>query len=45
MKDFGIWGLTVVLGAVLLWLVEPYLRIYDVEAGDRAPGLLGIAVA
>lgn len=38
MKDFGIWGLTVVLGAVLLWRVEPYLRIYDVEAGDRAPG-------
>lgn len=38
MKEIAIWGVTVALGAALLWRVEPYLRVYDVEAGDRAPG-------
>lgn len=38
MKEIAIWGLTVGLGVLLLWRVEPYLRVYDVEAGDRAPG-------
>ena len=38
MKEITIWGLTVVLGAVLLWRVQPYLQIYKVESGDRAPG-------
>ena len=38
MKEIAIWGVTVILGAALLWRVEPYLRVYNVEAGDRAPG-------
>lgn len=38
MKEITIWGLTVVLGAALLWRVEPYLRKHNVDVGDRAPG-------
>jgi len=32
-----VWALTAVLAAVLMWRIAPYLQIYDVEAGDRAP--------
>ncbi|MDA0204935.1 MAG: TlpA disulfide reductase family protein [Acidobacteria bacterium] len=31
-------GLTLLLAVVLMWRVAPYLRIYKVDAGDRAPG-------
>ena len=32
-----VFGLSLVLSAVLLYRISPYLRIYQVEAGDRAP--------
>ena len=30
-------GLTLLLAGVLIWRVAPYLRVYKVDAGDRAP--------
>ena len=32
-----IWALTAVLAAVMVYKIEPYLRVYNVQAGDRAP--------
>jgi peroxiredoxin len=33
-----VWAITALLAAVLMWRIEPYLHIYNVNAGDRAPG-------
>jgi peroxiredoxin len=30
-------GLTLLLAGVLMWRVVPYLRVYKVDVGDRAP--------
>ena len=30
-------GLTLLLAGVLMWRVSPHLRVYKVDAGDRAP--------
>ena len=30
-------ALSIVLSAVLIWRVSPYLKVYNVDVGDRAP--------
>lgn len=33
-----VYGLALALAAVMVYRVQGYLRVYDVQAGDRAPG-------
>jgi len=37
MREKVVFGLTIVLSAVLLFKISPYLRVNNIEAGDRAP--------
>ncbi len=37
-KEAVVFGLSLALAAVLVFRVQGYLRIYDVQPGDRAPG-------
>ena len=37
-KEAVVCGLSLALAAVLVFRVQGYLRIYDVQPGDRAPG-------
>lgn len=37
-RETFVYGLALALAAVMVYRVQGYLRVYDVEAGDRAPG-------
>ncbi len=39
-KDVIVYGLAVVLASVMVYRVQGYLRVYDVQAGDKAPAFL-----
>ena len=37
-KESVVYGLALVLASAMVYRVQGYLRVYDVQAGDRAPG-------
>ena len=37
-RETVVYGLALVLVAVMVYRVQGYLRVFDVQAGDRAPG-------
>ena len=37
-RESVVYGLALVLAAVMVYRVQGYLRVYDVQSGDRAPG-------
>jgi cytochrome c biogenesis protein CcmG, thiol:disulfide interchange protein DsbE len=37
-RQTAVIGLTILFSVVLVWRASPYLRVYNVQPGDRAPG-------